>query len=69
MNSSKNFLGTAQSKPIFICKKWNIEIRSFLFSAFYFKQGLSQMWESILKYYEIHLKLHYKVPIKYHLVK
>ena len=35
----------------------------------YFKQGLSQMWESILKYYEIHLKLQYKVLIQYHPVK
>lgn len=57
-----------KAKPTFICKKWITEIRYFLFS-FYFKQGLSQMWEGSLKYYEIHLKLQYKVLIKYHLVK
>lgn len=63
MNSSKNFLGTAQSKAHVYLQEiehW----KDFLFSAFYFKQGLSQMWKSTLKYYKIHLNIQYKVPVK-----
>lgn len=54
---------------MFICKKWNTEMRSFLFSAFYFKQESSQMWERTLKYYDINLKFQYKAPVEHYLVR
>lgn len=58
-----------KQNPCLFARNGTLKYGLFLFFAFYFKEGLFQLWESILKYYDIHLKLQYKVAIKYHLLK